>query len=154
LDQAGSQDNWGAGATNLSSYYTTAWIDLGQEAVVKRWRHPDIMLRAGANANVQVDVKRNYDPSKLYKTYFVGQTPNASSLVWDDGTGTVGGKWDDGTGTAGKRWSDLPTLGESIVRGSSMGSAKAIQLKFSGPSGLYWGVDAFTVKFIPKRVRG
>jgi hypothetical protein len=112
------------------------------------------MLRAGANANVQVDVKRNYDPSKLYKTYFVGQTPNASSLVWDDGTGTVGGKWDDGTGTAGKRWSDLPTLGESIVRGSSMGSAKAIQLKFSGPSGLYWGVDAFTVKFIPKRVRG
>lgn len=154
LDQAGNTDNWGAGSVNLNSYYTTNWIDLGQEAVVKRWRHPDIMLRAGANANVRVDVKRNYDPSKLYKTYFVGQSPTSSSLVWDDGTGTVGGKWDDGTGTVGGKWSDLPTTGENIVRGSSMGSAKAIQLTFTGPSGLYWGCDAITYKYILKRVRG
>lgn len=64
------------------------------------------------------------------------------------------GVWDDGTGTVGGRWADLSVNTEAIVRGGSMGSARAVQLKFIGPPGEFWGCDMVSFKYIPKRVRG
>lgn len=154
LEQNGSTDNWGGGAVNIASYFKTNWMDIGQEAVIKRWRHPDIVMRAEGGGQILVEVRHDYDPSVVYKTFQVQPPIIPLGIKWDDGTGTVGGKWDDGSGTVGGTWSPDPITAETIVRGASMGSARAVQLAFYAPAGQSWGVDAVTYKFIPKRIRG
>lgn len=156
LEQTGSSDVWGSGITStLNSYYKTNWYDMGQEGVFKRWRHPDFVIRTDSVANIQIDVRRDYDPDTVYKTYFVQQTsPFSGGLIWDTSSHTTGGKWDDGTGTAGADWNDPASTGETIVSGQSMGVARAVQLTFTGPSGIAWGLDALTLKWITKRLRG
>lgn len=156
LEQSGQVDLWAplGQVQTVPSYYTTRWMDVGSPSVFKRWRHPDFVMRAGTTAQIRVDVKKNYDPTVLAKTYFVGQSTFATGLIWDDGSNTIGGKWDDGSGNLGGTWSGLPTTQELIVRGASMGSARAVQMTFTGPANSSWGIDAFTLKYIPKRVRG
>jgi hypothetical protein len=155
LEQNGFQDNWGSGATNISSYFRTRWIDIGSPSVVKRWRPPDIALRNPGSGKVLVEVRKDYNPSVVHNVFQVG-TPSSgvTGMLWDDGSGTVGGKWDDGTGTVGGQWSDLPVSSEVIAQGASMGPARAVQLSFYAPTGQYWGVDALSFKYIPKRIHG
>lgn len=272
LEQSGAADQWfGQPATPIPAYYTTRWYDVGSPAVIKRWRHPDIVMRGGMTAPLQVDIKRDYDASRTYKTFFLaGQAAPTSALTWTqqltrpvittvtnggtpgntlysyvvtatsgtgetggDSSGTAGGTntgsstlsassfntvswvgvlgatgyniyradlrlgglvyryiasvdsntssyqdigvtatsttlppnntafgfglntlWDDGSGTVGEVWAGQPQLSELIVRGSSMGSARAVQMIFTGPSGIQWGIDAITAKYINKRIRG
>lgn len=156
VEQAGQLDQWVStqSSTAVPSFYTTRWYDVGSPSVSKRWRQPDVIMRAGTTASIRVDVRKNYDPSVLAKTYFVGQTADAGALVWDDGTGGVGGLWDDGTGTVGQNWAADPTNEELIVRGSAVGAGRSIQLTFTGPANAAWGIDALNLRFIVKRVRG
>ena len=156
LDQDGDTDNWGAGAQDINSYFRTQWVDLGSPSVIKRWRHPDIAMRAPGQQSVLVEVRKDYDPSNVYKTFQVGLQQPPYGMEWDDGTGTSGkGKWEDGSGLdGGGRWAPLPVTAEVIARGGSMGSARAVQLSFYAPKGMFWGVDAISFKYIPKRVRG
>lgn len=154
LENDGNTDNWGGGSTNISSYFRTRWVDLGSPSVIKRWRHPDIACRAPGQQAILVEVRKDYDPSTVYKTYQlnVGTTP--MGMLWDDGSGVVGGKWDDGTGAVGGKWSSISTAQEVIIRGQSMGSSAAIQMSFYAPSGQFWGVDAVSLKYVTKRIRG
>lgn len=154
LEQNGATDNWGGGATNIDSYFRTRWMDLGQPSLLKRWRHPDIALRADSESSINVEVRRDYDPSIIYKHFQVSPTVVAFGMLWDDGSGTVGGKWDDGSGLLGGQWSSMPVLAEAIERGGSMGSGRAVQLSFFGPAGAEWGVDNVTFKYVPKRISG
>jgi hypothetical protein len=278
LEQDGAQDQWsGQPATNIPAYYSTRWYDVGSPSVIKRWRHPDVVMRGGMTAPLQVSIKRDYDDAAIYKTFWIAGTPapepaltwtqtltppvitvvtpigttgatpysyivtavsatgettgaavgtskgnpvlsgtNYNQVTWlptlgatayniyrQDprvlGTGSSFGPpgpppfylvtqvastvttfsdigaqtatqnpptqntafglglntfWDDGTGTLGDAWSGQPQLSEVVVRGSSMGSARAVQMTFMGPSGIQWGVDAITTKYIPKRIRG
>ena len=176
VENDGNSDNWGGRVTPIQSYYTTKWYDMGQEAIHKRWRQPDIVMRAGASSNLRVDVKKNYDPSTLYKSFYIGQTSATGTLVWNGATaqtwatitpeswsvetgtwaafGQQGGTWDDGSGTLGGQWAALPSTGENIERGSFMGSARSVQMTFTGPLNTFWGVDAVTMKYIIKTVRG
>lgn len=152
LEQEASTDNWGGGSVNIASYFKTSWVDIGSPSIVKRWRHADFAMRAANTGTVLVEVRRDYDPSTVYKTFQITPTVTNLGLEWDDGTNTFG-KWDDGTGTYGK-WADNPVTAEAIVRGSSMGSARAVQLAFYAPAGQTWGVDSIGFKYIPKRLRG
>jgi hypothetical protein len=34
-----------------------------------------------------------------------------------------------------------------------MGLAKSVQMKISGPTGLSWGMDSFTIKYYPRKVK-
>ncbi len=154
LEQNGSQDNWGGGLTNIDSYFRTRWFDIGQEAVFKRWRHPDFALRPNSNAPILVEVRKDYDPSVVYRTFQLTPGVTAMGAKWDDGTGTVGGLWDDGSGTVGGEWSLLPVNAEGIVRGGSMGSARSVQLSLYAPAGQTWGIDEITFRYVPKRVSG
>lgn len=256
LEQVGDTDNWGSGTTStMNSYYVTDWFDMGQEAMFKRWRRPEFVMRQGTSSTIQVDVSRDYDPDNVYATWFIEQTATATGgLVWDidipvpslsthGTTGTthhsyvvtallgslegapsaevtittsnatlntsnynvvtwpavtgassynvygrtlgaetliantaaltyndqgaapgvatppvtsaVGGKWDDGTGMAsGETWNDNTAQGETIAYGDAMGRARSVRMKFTGPSGFSWGLDAMTLKFIAVRIRG
>lgn len=265
LEQVGNSDNWGGGTTgSVNAYYRTDWFDMGQEAVFKRWRHPEVVMRAGTTAPVTVDVYRDYDPDTVYSSWPIqaaaadadglvwatetaqttqiltvvptptgtttvayvvtalvgdmegdpteqvitdgcdtlgsggfnvllvsGGPPGTTSYNWYKGTNRgletlltsttdpdyvdtgaltpdgvtkppaaggldffTGGLWDDGTGTVGGEWFNPVTQGENIVKGLTMGSARAVQLVFTGPENLAWGVDAFTLKMIPKRIHG
>lgn len=155
LEQDGSVDDWGGGDTDINSYFRTRWVDLGSPSVIKRWRHPDIAIRNPSQQTINVEVRKDYDPSTVYKTFQLQALAPDTGMEWDDGSGTSGGgKWDDGSGTLGGKWSDLPVNAEAIVRGGSMGSARAVQLSFYAPTGQFWGIDAVSFKYIPKRVRG
>jgi hypothetical protein len=264
LEQIGVQDNWGGGTTSaFQGYYRTDWFDLGQEAVFKRWRHPEFVVRTGTSSPIQVDVYRDYDPTNLSSTYFIqpATAQGGNTLVWATGlpattptnvvatatslgtnaadlgyvvTATVSGvesqpsaeadvsmlgfpgdtagstvtitwsavasatayhvygrvqggtelllgstasltftdtgqalgtqsppvatpqanTWDDGTGNVGGLWSNPIQQGESIVKGMTMGRARAIQMVLTGPAGSNWGLDALTLKVIPERIHG
>ena len=43
--------------------------------------------------------------------------------------------------------------GAVVLAGSNLGLARSVQLKISGPASLSWGVDSFTIKYNPRKVK-
>lgn len=125
------------------SRYVTRWFDSGQPAVRKRWKRPEVVAAGNTNAAVEVTCHRDYDPTEGRSVGQLGGTVVAGTdLVWTIGV------WDDDL------WSRDDGAFNRIDRLSPLGSARAVALKFTGPSdGTAWGVDAVTFKFIPRRVR-
>ena len=44
--------------------------------------------------------------------------------------------------------------GAQIMRGSNLGLAKSVQLLFTGPNGLYWGIDSISYKYNTRKISG
>jgi hypothetical protein len=60
--------------------------------------------------------------------------------------------WGEGYWGVGK-WG-LQAAGAQVVRGSNLGLARAVQLLFTGPVGLFWGIDSIAYKFNKRKVTG
>lgn len=143
LDQNGAADNFGAGDAHVTSYYRTRWVDMGQAATYKRWKRPDIVLRGGTTATMEVDAFLDYDPSTALRHFRVSSTADPATLVW--GTG----QWGVGV------WGRNDQARNAIARGAPLGSARSVALKFVGPTtNSEWGVNSIAFKVIPKKVRG
>lgn len=90
LEQNASIDSWGNNdsrifTNNIPSYYKTSWQDLGQVSVIKRWRHPDIVMRAEGGSQILVEVRKDYDPATIYKTFQIAPVVPTLGLEWDAG---------------------------------------------------------------------
>jgi hypothetical protein len=143
-------DTVGSTATHIDSYYRTAFLDGGAPTRKKRWKRPDFVLRGSTESELLVEVSKDFDPSTAPRAFTLTQGADGTGLVWDDGVGG-GGDWDSDV------WARSDGDFDVIRRGASIGNARAISLKIIGPRGSSnkdWGVNAVTLKFIPRPVRG
>jgi hypothetical protein len=144
LNTSNSQDDFGSGDTNVTSYFRTSWFDGGSANVIKRFRRPEFVLDADVSTQVRVDVYRDFDPSFAVKTFYI------------NGTGPSGGTWDSGSWDS-MLWGAESDGRQDIDRGGPLGRARAVQLKFTQDlnysTSVTWGVSSVGMKYIPKRLR-
>jgi hypothetical protein len=124
---------------DMASYYRTAWFDLGHPAIRKRWKRFEAVLGGGVEQQILVGVYRDYDTSAADRIVELDVEARDLDLVWDVGL------WDTGA------WRRTGAY-DVIVKGGALGPARAVQLRFVGPS-TPWSIDAFTLKYIQKRIR-
>lgn len=135
-------DDYGSGDVHIDSHYVTRWWDQGEPAVKKRWKRPEFVILAGQDATIPVNVLRDYDPTFHFKTFNLNTAADESQGEWDVS------EWDVDT------WGRAGGERDEVDRGSPLGNARAVALKFNGPAtNVPWRVDALTMKWISKRVR-
>jgi hypothetical protein len=129
--------------TNFTSYYRTGWVDGRSYTNKKMWRRPDIVVKQGDTARV-IDVKVFHDFEEAIgnerKDFNITVDVQSQGLYWDIGN------WDDNWGAKAE--------GGIVVRGSNLGLARSVQLLFTGPAGLSWGIDSIAYKFNTRKVTG
>ena len=143
LDTDNDYDSYdGSTEVHFDSHYQTAWIDLGNPGQVKSWKRPDIVLRRGTNSTIRVEVYKDYDPGNSNRQFSVTSVAEAEAVYGTAiyGTDVYSSSRDDRN---------------QIERGSPLGTATAVSMKFVGPAAnSSWGVSGLVLKVIPKKVRG
>lgn len=137
-------DDYGSGTTHIDSHYVTRWWDQGEPAVKKRWKRPEFVVLAGQDAQIVVNVLRDYDPTFHFKTFLLTtEAPDGTEGVFDVDD------WDEAY------WARAGGERDEHLRGSPLGNARAVALRFEGPEATdtQWRLDALTMKWISKRVR-
>jgi hypothetical protein len=130
--------------TNFTSYYRTGWVDGRSYSMKKMWRRPDIVIKQSDTARtVNVKVFHNFEEASgnERKTFDISIDASATGMVWGEG------RWGSG------RWG-VQAEGAQVVRGSNLGLARSVQLLFTGPTGLSWGIDSISYKFNTRKVTG
>ena len=130
--------------TNFSSYYRTGWVDGRSYSAKKMWRRPDIVIKQSDTARtVNVKVFHNFEEAtgNERKTFDISIEASASGMLWGEGY------WGSG------KWG-IQAEGAQVVRGSNLGLARSVQLLFTGPTGLSWGIDSISYKFNARKVTG
>lgn len=135
-----SLDDFGSGNATYESYLQTAWYSAGRPAVNKRWRRPSFVVDNDINTTIAVKVYTDYT-SLAAKRQFAINTVAASSggMVWGDPWGTP--------------WGPAPEGEQAIARGSGIGRAYAVSLRFEGPTNVHWAVNAVDLRYIPRPIR-
>jgi hypothetical protein len=124
-----------------ASYYLTRWIDGRNYAVKKMFRRPDFILKQTVTArSLRVGVFHDYEEAAEQKTFNLDLASSGSTALWDVA------RWDiDSFGSVNQ--------GAVVETGANLGLARSVQLKISGPTGLSWGLDSFTIKYNPRKVK-
>jgi hypothetical protein len=124
------------------SYFKTGWLSAGVASQRKMWRRPDfIAKRQVLPQTLSVQVFKDFDERSPSRAFQV-QLGTTSGGVWGSpGVWTDSVEW----GVAGDS--------NEIDRGSTLGTAKAVQLRLSGLAGVPWSVNGVVFKFIPRRLR-
>ena len=129
--------------TNFTSYYRTGWVDGRSYASKKMWRRPDIVVKQGDTTRV-ISVKVFHDFEEAVgnekKEFNINVNTKSQGLYWSVGN------WGDNWGAKAE--------GGIVVRGSNLGLARSVQLLFTGPTGLSWGIDSISYKFNTRKVTG
>lgn len=144
LDAATTTDDFGDEDTyKIDSYYMTRWYDAQEPAVRKRWRRPEFVILDAGEAELNVQVFTDWNPSEYRRSFRLRTDANGEFLVWDDGD------WDDGV------WAPSSDEKNDIERGTSLGSANAVALKISGPlsTNVDWAMHQLVLKYVPRKVR-
>ena len=164
-DFAGDRYSYDSGsgnyvATNIPSYFRTAWIKTKNPIVKKRWGQIRLIIGSETTVNRGVDVFNDYDPStqrRQYTTRVEGR--GGSSSTWAaDASGTTLWQLAPGeTGTAGNgTWA---TFGGSspvdIKKLGTGGTAASICVKLVGPTVGFtnWEVNGLAFPYISRRMR-
>lgn len=171
LDARSPYDNFGDGPVPITSHFRTSWIDMGEQAIHKRWKRPEIVLRGGTTSEIYVKCLHDWDPTFAVRSFAlntVADDDDIGVVVPDPQTGApVGDGWGSGQwgvmkwGRAGYVGGSVPgssstaiTSRNVIQRGVPLGNARAISLEFHGPDTTSsWGVDSLALKYIPRRPR-
>jgi hypothetical protein len=130
--------------SNFISYYRTGWIDGRSYSMKKMWRRPDIVVKQVDTARIiNVKVFHNYEEANgnERKTFNISLDSSASGMNW-------------GSGRWGSGYWGVQAEGAQVVRGSNLGLARSVQLLFTGPTGLSWGIDSISYKFNTRKVTG
>lgn len=141
-DQVG--DDFGNGLELFPSYYCTRWFTAGHPTLKKRFKRPELVMKGGSTATVNVDVYHDYDPSHAARHFTAVTAADGEWGVWGQST------W------GGAVWGRASSERNEIERGPSLGTGRAVSLRFRGPTEgvpADWGVDSLTIKYIPKVVR-
>lgn len=143
LEQGGASDDFGDGAVDIESFYSTPWMDGGNPFVPKRWKRPEFVLRAASTHAIQVDVFQDYEANSVYSQFQLDiEAAATGGMLW--GTGV----W--GTGV----WGGSGGVSDVIERGGSIGgTGRALMFCLKGPTSVQWEVRGFTLKYRPKNPR-
>lgn len=141
-----SQDNITGDPFNFVSRYRTRWLDGGNYSQKKLFRRPDIIAKQmPIDSQVQVKVFRDYEEAEgsEIRDYSVTLPQAASGMTWGP---SGSGVWGVST------WGSANT-GSYVVNGRNAGLARSLQIEFAGPQGIAWGVNSFTLKYSPRRIK-
>jgi hypothetical protein len=130
--------------TNFNSYYRTGWVDGRSYSQKKMWRRPDVVVKQADTARtINVKVFHNFEEAigNERKSFNIELDSSASGMLWGEG------RWGSG------EWG-LRAVGAQVLRGSNLGLARSVQLLFTGPNGLSWGIDSIAYKFNTRKVTG
>jgi len=142
-------DNINGTTDSYASYYRTRWIDGRNYAMKKMFRRPDFVLKQTVTArNLTVGVFHDYEEASEQKVFQLALSSAGTAALWADISNPTASdaRWD--TSRFG-----LANQGAVVETGSNLGLARSVQLKISGPTGLSWGVDSFTIKYNPRKVK-
>lgn len=127
---------------DILAEYTTRWYDANASYQWKRWRRPEFLLDNEHDADLLVEVYKDYNPSSASRAFTLRTNPTVGGMVWgaDD--------WGDAN------WAGFSGGEQVFEKGTGLGRARAIQLKFTlrTPS-VRFGVNAINYKFVRRRVR-
>lgn len=138
--------------SGFATAYRTKWFDAGSYLQRKMFRRPDLVMReTDTLQNISVSVYHDFQEAtgSEARTFFIGQSPTQSGMVW-------GGLWayePVGADPYGSYWSN-DTLGGQIQTASNLGLCKTVQLRFSGELKKPWGINSIGYKWQPRRVKG
>ncbi len=129
----------------IEAWYTTRWFDADNRATRKRWKRPVFVMQGGSQQEMVVEVLRDYDPSKVVKSFNVATLLDPAEGIWDSDD------WDD------FQWAAETLLAGDksvILRGSPLGNGTAIALRMKNVApGQDWRLMGLTMKWIDKRLR-
>jgi hypothetical protein len=147
----------------FDSYYRTRWLHAGWPDRKKSWRRPTFICREVAqDTDLLVEIYRDYNEASIYRSRAL-HLRSGGGVYWSElGADSIdfpGADWDpegaDDPDGRGANWGQTPS-GSRLIRGGSMGMAKAVQMKIraSGVSPRKrWGVDAIVAKIVMRRFR-
>jgi len=137
------KDNLNGTETPFSTYLITRWFDAGWPTLKKSWKRPEFLLQdSNERVDLRVDAYRDYNEASPHRSLIVTIPESLGGAKYDDGS-----TYDSGIRYGGT------AEGSKLVRGSSFGLARSIRLRFIGPPGVRWGVDAFVLKHLNKRFK-
>lgn len=128
----------------ITSWAFTKWYDLGNPALIKRWKHPIFVCDAADSVVLHTEVFRDYDLQSPHRSFDLTIDAIGSGYTWGGGT------WGGGTWSAATNGN-----AQSIEKGGLLGRGTAIAVRVYGPPNgdTPWAVNAITFKYIPRRIR-
>lgn len=126
-DKTATRDTYLGTTDHIDGYWVSPWFNAGQPVTDKRFTKPEFVLTGNQTGTFTVSVYKNYDPTTVEKTITISATnPLAVSTDYDQ-----------------------------VFRTQVIGNAKAVALKFAGPTSehVLWRLDGYTMKYKLKAVR-
>jgi len=138
------KDLIGGTQQSFASYYRTGWVDGRSYSQKKMFRRPDIVVKQADTSRIlNIKVYHNFEEA------LGNERKNFNLTLPSSGRGM---KW--GSGQWGyDRWGVIAE-GAQVLRGSNLGLARSVQLLFTGPTGLSWGIDSISYKYNTRKVTG
>ena len=143
-------DNYGNAYDNVTgvdnqftSRYRTRWFDAGSYAQNKMFRRPSLVVKQTPSASsLELVIYGNYEEAENgeMKQYTVSIPAAGGTMLWGYAL------WGSATWGAANP-------GSQVVNGRSIGLAKSIQIEFVGSPAQNWGVNSFTLKYNPRKVK-
>ena len=143
-------DNYGNALDNVTgtdnqfvSRYRTRWFDAGSYSSNKMFRRPALVVKQTPSASqLSVVIYGNYEEAEdgEMKQYAVDIPASGSGMLW-------------GYALWGYATWGAANPGSQVVNGRSIGLAKSVQLEFVGSPAQKWGVNSFTLKYNPRKVK-
>ena len=138
------KDLIGATQQSFDSYYRTGWVDGRSYSQKKMFRRPDIVVKQADTSRIlNIKVYHNFEEA------LGNERKNFNLVLPASGRGM---KW--GYGQWGQDKWGVIAEGAQVLRGSNLGLARSVQLLFTGPTGLAWGIDSISYKYNTRKVTG
>lgn len=143
-----NEDNVTGTSRPFESSYRTRWLDAGSYSQKKMFRRPDLIVKQVATPiSINVEIYGDYEEAEgsEVKSYTVSVPGSSSGFTWGVS------KWLEAS------WGSANT-GSQIMTGRNIGLARSVQLEFSNvvtnvPQSQKWGLNSYTLKYIPRRVK-
>lgn len=137
-------DNIDGVDNQFTSLYRTRWIDGGSYSQKKMFRRPDVIAKQNpTDSAIGVRAFADYEEADVggIRFYSINVPASGVGMIWGSSI------WGPTT-----TWGSANT-GSQIITGRSIGLAKSIQVEFTGPTGQPWGINSYTLKYNPRRVK-
>lgn len=138
-----SSDNITGTEYQFTSRYRTRWIDAGSYSQLKMFRRPDVVVKqSNSDTSILVTAYANYEEAENthIRQYPLNIPASGSGMIWGYG------RW--GAGTWG-----APNVGSQVVTGRGIGLVRSVQLEFTGPVSRTWGINSYSLKYNPRKVK-